>query len=376
MNAASDPQVHGLTDALGRVYRIDDRPLAWLAIATTAFLVLTPITYSVLRRRVGTKDQALKLFGNLSERVVSPELQPFCRGRLAWGDQLVIQNCPRIGEGWRPEDILVIKDASDFRWRSREDESSYERWLETADEFVRRGYAKFRIMSNPAAFLDDPTLVVRVQQTKFSEALFVNRELSLIRAVRLKAIDDIVNGRVDYPNTAVLHLTVATRDGYLLLTRRSHKVAYHPGTWSCSIEEQLSSDDLTQGERDVTSRWVERALHEELGLTTAEARDSDTRYLGVFLETDILNIGLAALTTVGLHRVELESRIRDWPRSDYEFEDWSFFSWDDLARNLVRPKVRLHPSSGLRMFLSGLVHHGVHRFCGQVGRELQRTPSR
>ena len=371
VNVISDPQVHGVSQALGRVYPVGDRPLSWLAVAATAFLLLVPVIPGVLRRWVGTRDQTHKLFENLFEQVVSRDLWLYCRGRLAWGDQLVLQNCPRIEEGWRTDEVVILKDATEFRWASPEEQDGYERWLESADEFVRRGPTKFRVMENPASFLDDPTLILRVQPTKFSEAMFAHRELSLIRSVRMRAIENTVNGRVDFPNLAVLHLTVATSDGHVLLTKRSHKVAYHPGTWSCSIEEQLSSGDLMQDEREVTAHWVRRALVEELGLTASQARDSDTRVLGVLLEADILNIGVAALTTLAMTREELNSRILDWPRKDYEFEDWSFVPWDDLARCLVRPELELHPSSGIRMFLSGLVRHGVHRFCEQVARELR-----
>lgn len=152
---------------------------------------------------------------------------------------------------------------------------------------------------------------------------------------------------MDLPHLIVAHLMVATRDGSVLLTQRSLKVAYHPGTWSCSIEEQLSSDDLEGGENEAMGHWISRALKEELGLTGAEAHDSDARVQAVFLEGDILNVGVAVLVTVPLDEKALDKTIRYRPRKDYEFADWKFIRWSNLASSLINPNLPLHPSRTL-----------------------------
>lgn len=372
VNAVSDPQLGGLADAVGRIYDIKHRPLSWIAVLATALLVVVPLVRFGLYRVVGTAGQALTRFDALAERAVDPELRRFAGGRLAWGSQLVLQSCPRITEGWRPEEVRVIVDPTEYRWPSLRYRDAYVAWLDGAEDFVHRGPVKYRLMANPASFLDDPGLELRIQPNRFAEAVFVHRELSRRPADRLGHVQRVLDGDVVLPQALVLHLTVATRDGFVLLTQRSHKVVYHPRTWSYSIEEQLSTEDLAYDESSVIACWVARALGEELGVRRAEATGGDVRILAVFLEADILNVAIAALVTLDLDRERLDGTIRGWPRKDYEFGDWDFIAWSDLASHLVRPDRRLHPSSGLRMFLAGIVKFGVHGFCAQVDRELAR----
>ncbi|MFD4204826.1 hypothetical protein ACFWRG_02425 [Micromonospora tulbaghiae] len=166
-------------------------------------------------------------------------------------------------------------------------------------------------------------------------------------------------------------MTVATSDGYILLTHRSHKVAYDPGTWSSSLEEQLSEHDFKGADSEVMSRWLQRALVEELGLSNIEASQCEARILAVFLEADRLNTGIAALASLDLTRDELDAIIDSRPREDYEFQDWAFIKWSDLASELGAPTRPYHPSSGLRMLLAGIVHYGVFGFSEKLDRALR-----
>ncbi|HEY0637992.1 MAG TPA: hypothetical protein VGD67_10120 [Pseudonocardiaceae bacterium] len=371
VNAASDPAVDSPADAAARVYDVGERPIAWLVVLTSALVVLVPVLRLGLRGLLGTEEQAVRLSERLYEQVIDEDLWPYARGRIAWGCQLVLQSCPRIGDGWRLDEVRVVADPTDFRWPTEELATRYQDWLAAAEPFVRRSRAKYRLMENPASFLDDPVVTLRVQRNGYGEAVFTNRVLAAEPEVRRRGVERALAGNVELPHLVVLHLVVATRDGHVLLARRSHKVAHYPGTWSCSLEEQLADEDLAHPETDVMAHWLTRALTEELGLTRAEALRCDARLLAVFLEADMLNVALAGLATLDLGRDELDRIIADRPREDYEFQDWTFVPWSGLARLLVRPDRPLHPSSGLRMFLAGLVKYGVHSFGERIERELR-----
>lgn len=374
-NALSNPSVEGFADFLRSVYDPRVRPVAWVNIAVTAVLIISPIAYVVVRRFVGTSSQALRLTARFQSRI-SPGIREFSRGRIAWGEQVVLQSSPKVNEGWRLDDVRIIKDPTAYRFTSRDMGQAFNRWLKSTSDDVAQLRPKYRLMENPISFSDAPTVTIRVQESTWPQALFINRNFALIESQRMRLIRQTIGGVIEYPHIFCMHVTVATSDGWLLLTERSHKVAYDPKTWSVSLEEQLSETDFKGDGSEVAGQWLCRALVEELGLSAIEATKGSARVLAVFLETDKLNTGLAVLVTLGLSKQELNAIIDTRPREDYEFQDWTFIRWDDLAAETINPSRRYHPSSGLRMLLSGIVHYGVFGFSERLDTETRRPRSR
>lgn len=64
-----------------------------------------------------------------------------------------------------------------------------------------------------------------------------------------------------HPALAAVHLLITTDDDKLLLTQRSTTTAFHPNTWSASIEEGAQTQDQTVADTTI------RGLNEELGIT-------------------------------------------------------------------------------------------------------------
>jgi len=371
VNSVSDPDSTDLGDVLAGLYDVTRRPVAWFNIAVTALVCLVPPLHYALRAITGTNAQAVRVSRVVRSRVPDA-LREVSRGRMCWGPDIVLQSCPRIGEGWRPADVTVALDPTSFRFRTPAEQNAFAEWAARTPEPLTQRGNKFRLMENPTSFTDEPSLTLRVQEETYAQSLFLNRITARDPGERLRLTREALDGRIDFPNLLCLHATVATRDGWVLLTHRSHKVAYDPATWSCSLEEQLSEDDFGGTGADVAERWVRRALREELGLSEAEAAAAQSRFLAVFLETDKLNTGLAALVTVDLGRRELDAIIGARPRADYEFQDWDFVRWPDLAAELARPSRPYHPSSGLRMLLAGTVREGVFGFSHRLDAELRR----
>ncbi|BCJ39958.1 hypothetical protein GCM10010168_28170 [Actinoplanes ianthinogenes] len=370
VNEVSDPGKRDFGDVFAGLYGLDRGPIVWINIVATALLILVPLLHVTLRSVTGNTSQVVRLSRRLPA-YVDPSVRQFSEGRIAWGPQLVLQSCPKITEGWRSPEVRITLDPTVFAFAREDDAAGFERWLAASDDDrVARG-EKFRLMENPDSFVDDPGLRLRVQETTYAQAVYVNRDVSTDDEQRNRLIGETLHGRLRHPHIFALHATVVTADGWILLTHRSHKVAYEPGTWSCSIEEQLAKDDLDAADAEVLDRWVRRALIEELGLSAHEARQSQARALAVFLEGHHLNIGLVTLVHLPIDREELNSILAHRPRQDYEFQAWDFLRWSQLAAELVEPTRVYHTSAGLRMFFAGLVKFGVFGFHERIDRALR-----
>jgi hypothetical protein len=158
-----------------------------------------------------------------------------------------------------------------------------------------------------------------------------------------------------------MHAAVITSDEKVLLTERAPKVDYYPKIWSVSVEEQLTEADLIPGNRGAVLRCGRRLLYEELGIEEVDYHTPNLRVLAVFLEAHILNCSLAAIFPLILSSEELANRLKAKPRTDYEFCNWTFLSFSELTKELIRPTRPLHPTSGYRMLLALAWHFGVPR---------------
>jgi hypothetical protein len=84
------------------------------------------------------------------------------------------------------------------------------------------------------------------------------------------------------PNIAAVHVLLTTVDDYLVLTRRSPNLSFHPGRWSASLEEGLDPSDVlsTAGIHSAATRGV----MEELGLGETDVRADQFQLIGLVVE--------------------------------------------------------------------------------------------
>ena len=293
----------------------------------------------------------------------SPLIAPYVG--LGWGDALSLQDCPNLREGWPVKAVGIRLDPRDrfvMVERLRAPYASYcsER---QADSGFRDDRDKLMLATNPVAFSDSPTLVLDVLRTKWSEVQFYRNNIATIDAEKRLLIEDLIRGSlaVAFPSALCMHLVVITRDRKLLLTRRSPKVAYHPSSWSASIEEQIDRKDLVGEPTATCEPWARRSLTEELGLS-ADAYDIDMlRLLSVFLESDTMNVSVAACVELSVGSDALDPILRALPRTDYEFTEWAFLPCERqaVASELVNPSRNYHPTTGYRLLLTFLREFGV-----------------
>ncbi|MEW6417727.1 MAG: hypothetical protein AB1480_06360 [Nitrospirota bacterium] len=357
VNVWTDPNVQTWSVLLNRLFDVQTRPLnvlSWFAVFIILFLSVGRYSLQWYSRKRSYNIRLAELYRDK----VDLSLQPFQRGRIAWGLGLTLQSCPDLHAGWLMESVRIQHDTTQYVV-PKEWEDSYKKYVDT----VFRGKddrTRLMIVENPIAFSDAPTLQLRVQETKYSHVQFFHRWMKQDLNQRTLYTDRILKSQqVNFPNSLCLHLVVVTNDGYLLLTQITNKSDYYPDQWACSIAEQLDLKDLTGPDEKFALNWVERTLWEELGISNVGFNPKNVRVMAVFLEGDIANFALAALVLLKLDRSELNAIIDKHPRTDYEFQDWTFISWDEIPNELLKPTRIYHPTTGIRMFYAGLFKFGA-----------------
>ena len=193
----------------------------------------------------------------------------------------------------------------------------------------------------------------------YSQVQFYRENVAVLTSKREEYIRKAVQElSIDFPHPLCMQLILVTRDDKVLITKRAPKVAYFPGTWSCSVEEQLSLQDVEGGPDNVLQRWFERLLKEELGLGSETYTKENLRVLSVFLESEILAVSICAHAVVDLSSKELSQILEGLPRTDYEFSEWDFLSHEELLDELFHSSRPYHPTSGYRMLMALIKRFG------------------
>jgi len=305
VNALSGP-VNNSPDLLNWLFfdvrsRLLPTLLSWLAVVILLFLSLGRRLLSWYAR---TRSYDVRL-AELYHNSVDPFLQPFQRGRIAWGLGLTMQSCPDLHAGWLAGDVRIEHDTTKYELPP-ELESAYREYVDTVfSKKYTEDRTRLMLIENPRAFSDARPLRLRVKETKYSQVQFYHTWIRRESNQRAQHIDEIIRGTIAYPNSLCLHLVVTPADAYLLVTQTSPKNGYYPNQWSSSIGEQLDLSDLQGPEERFALNWVERALWEELGVSPDGFLPDNARIMAVFLEGDIANCALAAIVTLRHHRADL-----------------------------------------------------------------------
>lgn len=330
----------------------------WVAITIVAvyILVLPQLERKVRNRR---PDQRLRdLYRSQTDSVF--------RGHetegISWGLGQTVMASHDLHLGWTTEQIVFEYDSTPFRFADESDPSGplrgrnlhreYQTYL--AEEFPKlwtTDNRRLMLVKKPVSMTDNPTLGLELRRTSWSQLQFFWTKV-LDEENRSYFIDQIFEGpRIPFPNSMVLHLVIVTNDNKVLLTEaNSNKSNDHPKTWAMSIGEQLDENDLSADGKESASRWIERALYEELLLEEGPDYDSDAvNFLAITLEGDIVNLALVARVTLRIDSDDLMSRIQAESRPDNEFTNLEFISIDDLPKLLFDSSFTLHPSTPIRL---------------------------
>jgi hypothetical protein len=320
-------------------------------------------------RRSGGLDDEI---GTALLRLKSPTISSF--SGIGCGDATSLQTCPHIRAGWALSRVHVSCANQNFRIPT-ELKVQYRDYLleHKKQRRFQDNQDKFMLAANPASFTDMPSLSLALRPTKYSMVQFYLEKIAPDSTRRENLISELMQAPLSahFPQALCMHMVVATLDGKLLLTKRSDKVRYHPGTWSASVEEQLARKDLGSSPYTVLPRLARRLLKEELALGKNAYHQSSIKLLSVFLEADILNTALCVFAELRLTSRQLNSVLRAKPREDYEFTDWDFIDLDrqTLLTCIFRPTRRYHPTSRYRLLLTLL-----HRVGVPTAKDVQEFP--
>lgn len=199
----------------------------------------------------------------------------------------------------------------------------------------------------------------------------------------LSLLPEQLSSSPSVPDIAALHIIVRTSDDWIPLLQRSPQVAYAPGHWSASLEEQWTLADFelspsTQTEdgsgppgasfvrhpvsdlalRRAAQRAVQEELDIELPLELHEpgAGRAPSCLLSLYMELQFISIGAVVLVNCRETRAELETRFLRRAEGPHGWES-SGLRWVKAVPEMLESLEResdtwpLHPTAGLRLRL-------------------------
>jgi len=328
----------------------------WLSLLAVLVILLAPATNKFLTKIIRRRNYA-DVFQEVLRSYRSINTSHL--NGLAWGDALSIQTCPDFFKGWAVSEVEIQHASARFSMPRKLDDAYKDYFKKHYDA---RGFkhdgVKIYLTENPRTFSDSPSLVLKTKEALYSQVQFYKDNIARLTSERQVMVDLAVDGQINFPHSLCMHAIVITSDDKALFTQRSLKVEDYPGSWSCSIEEQMQVADLTAPGKTVIEALAERMLDEELGVTPTEFNASNIRVMSVFIETDILNISLCTHIRLDISEAELRSRLRLFPRKDYEFTLDRYLSHEDLLKELFEPAYRHHPSTSYRILFALVKHYG------------------
>ncbi len=375
VNEMSAPDI-SLLDGLMGLFSIAERPANWLSWLALFILILAPIFHNMLKRYYERKKYD-KMFASLLRHQRDDSISPY--DSLSIDSTLSLLVSSELHRGWKMSEGQLRHDTTLFSM-PREHVQPYEEYKQRYFDEKRFFDDRHKVMlvRDPKGGSDSPTLVLETQEALYSQVQYYRDNIAAHSALRNSSIHAVmVEGTIDFPHALSMHMVVATKDNKILITERSHKLLYSPGTWSCSIEEQCTLQDLEGGSKGVLLRWAKRALSEELGLGDDAYSDDNLRILSVFLESEILNISLCSHVVLNINSGELDTMLHGLPRTDYEFPRWRFLTPDEVLNELFQPTRHYHPTARYRMLLSLIRHSGEARMIDALKRfDFQSTLDR
>jgi pyrimidine deaminase RibD-like protein len=284
---------------------------------------------------------------------------------LGWNHALSLQDCPNLQEGWPVTQVELHHDDSktfSFPQKYRSAFQAYYKRYYNEKRLYDDG-RKIMVTHNPIAFSDSPTLKLHTINTCYSENQFYHDAIATVPKIRDTLIKELLQGslKVNFPHSLCMQMIVITNDNKILLTKRSPKVFYYPHTWSVSIEENLSREDLRNHPKRIITRWCKRLLSEELGMRETAYYKDRIRVISTFIEADTLNISLCSSVELTLDSQELDTLLSSGSRADYEFTEWFYLDYQQkvLLSELQHPTRNYQPTSGYRLLMALLKQFGI-----------------
>ena len=365
--------------------------ILWIGAVVVAITWLINLTFDRIRASKKTETRFIKLMKAHTYEVLNRSEQT----SYSWGYNKTI--CvPGNPGGWKPEDIYIdLKNSSiesNYRFSDSNTglknytDAAYKDYCENTPKIQtirQRGDDKARYgVTHVEKSMKGGKVEIRLRKTNWTQLQFSwdylrrpgsagkhPEEEQEINALHVKALDHDKDLLI---NSFCLHLILVSSNGNAILSRISKvKSNDYPSTWAATLGEQLEKEDFihaANGELypDFVTRWVKRALKEELGIDEEslteqgiseleEYVDMDSlRVLSVDFEGDIYNV---ALTCVLRLRIDAE-RLKhikeitiDSNETTNDFKECSESNAREILLGYPANQREYHPSTYLRLLM-------------------------
>lgn len=210
---------------------------------------------------------------------------------------LELLRCPDYSLGWSAAEIMITYTPGN--WHLPE---TYGHLREKWERRHSNERSDQKVALREVYLNEDHTLACRLQSTEWREVRPLHEACPVDANALVRRQS---NGRCEMllPNIGVVHVVASTRDGWILVVRRSNLVHYHPGSWSATYEEGLAPVDLSG--REVFQLAARRGLAEELTAEASVIALDAFRVVSVVLEQPLGNPAVIVVADLPLSRDEL-----------------------------------------------------------------------
>lgn len=389
----------------------------------TIFVAIIWIFYIVLDK-IRVRKKVEIQFKNIIEKHTYEVLNKAGVNAYSWGYNKTI--ClPKTTEGWLPKDVHIVSNRFNANPLTPYNFPESHPDLEGYNNVEYKEYKKsekIRIIEqredNQERFavrriekaMKGNVLNIQLQKTDWSQLQFSwdylrrinSNNQSVVQPHQNETIDNYFINAINYSgqggtpsgdfliNSFCLHLILVSNTGKVILSRISSKKENdYPSTWAATLGEQINREDFWDDNKkeiyaDFVTRWVARALKEELGIQdtltydnanhdkTSTLNESDLeeyvdmsslRVLSVDFEGDIYNVALTCLVQlkVDLRNLQTIKNLSiDANENTSEFRECSEEDIRKILLDYPSNQSEYHPSTYLRLLMFHLYN------CGQL----------
>ncbi len=354
--------------------------------------------FNIIFDKIRTSNKIEKQFMKIMKEHTFEVLNMTELSSYSWGynKTMYVSHNP---SGWKPEDIYIdLKNSiieSDFTFNTSNtklqtyNDKSYNDYCNESEKIRtirQRGDDKERYgVRHVEKSMKGNKVEIRLQKTKWSqlqfswdylrrldthnEAVTHPSEKDEINRLFIKALNHDENLLI---NSFCLHLILVSNNGKVILSKISKiKSNDYPSTWAATLGEQIEREDFlnnSNGElySNFVTRWVKRALNEELGIDENSLTEkgiseldeyvdmSSLRVLSVDFEGDIYNVALTCILKLNIDANQIKSlkgiKI-DNNESTSDFMECTESEVRKILLEYPNNKNDYHPSTYLRLLM-------------------------
>lgn len=368
--------------------------ILWLGAAIVVLFFGFNIIFDKIRVSNKTEKQFTKIMREHTFEVLNmSELSSY-----SWGYNKTMYVSYNFN-GWKPEDIYIdLKNSiieADYTFKTSNtnlesyNDKAYNEYCNASEKIhtiKQRGDDKERYSARHIEkSMKGNKIEIRLQKTKWSQLQFSWDYLRRLNAHNESVTHPSENEKINrlftkalnhdenlLINSFCLHLILVSNNGKVILSKISKiKSNDYPSTWAATLGEQIEREDFLNdynGElhSNFVTRWVKRALKEELGIDENSQTEkgiseldeyvdmSSLRVLSVDFEGDIYNVAITCLLKLNIDASQIKSLKEIKMDNNESTNDFMECTESEVRKILLEypnNKNDYHPSTYLRLLM-------------------------